>query len=391
MTTDIAFLRELHDDLMEAAALQTAAPVAVRTRPVATRGGRRWPLPRISLGRRPVLTGFALALMAFVLIATGLGYLAQRSTQGPNTRALSFLNYAGRQPGPVAAGGVPRTAPVPQPSPAINGPWQALHSAAGGGAAQRASLSLDTGIPLGGSTIAQQAGTPSSRSLEIGPLIVKTAELSVQVKRGTFDHAYEQASVVADHFHGYIEASSTSGDTTRSGMLRIRIPAGQFDTAVASLRAVGHVDSQSVSGRDVTANFVDLQSRLKTWQAQENSLLALIAKATTVQETLNVQRVLQNVQLEVEQLKGQIRLVNNQTANGTVTVYLHEQPPPKKAVVKKTVVTPSLGTGLHKGIKAFFGMLVAFMVGVGYLLPMLALLMVAILGWVVVRRVRRVA
>ncbi len=386
MTTDIAFLRELHDDLMEAAALQTAAPAAARSRPTAARVGRRWPLPRISLGRRPVLTGFALALMAFVLIATGLGYLAQRSTQGPSTRALgSLVHLAG--PVPAAGRGVPLTVPGPQPSPET----AAIGSAAGGGAADRAVLARGNSLFAPSPAFHSSAGTPSSRSLEIGPLIVKTAELSVQVKRGTFDKAYEQASVVADHYGGFIEASSTSGDTTHSGMLRIRIPAGQFDTAVAALRAVGHVESQSVSGKDVTASYVDLQSRLTTWQAQENSLLALIAKATTVQETLNVQRVLQDVQLEVEQLKGQIRLVDNQTANGTVTVYLHEQPPPKKPVVKKTVVTPSLGTGLHKGIKAFFGMLVAFMVGVGYLLPMLALLMVAILGWLVVRRVRRVA
>jgi len=172
----------------------------------------------------------------------------------------------------------------------------------------------------------------------------------------------------------------------------VRVPVGSFEQLVAHVRALKvTVLSAETSGKDVTASYVDLQSRLTTWQAQENSLLALIAKATTVQETLNVQRVLQDVQLEVEHLKGQIRLVDNQTANGTVTVYLHEQPPPTKAVVKKTVVTPSLGTGLHKGIKAFFGMLVAFMVGVGYLLPMLALLMVALLGWLVVRRVRHVA
>jgi len=322
MTTEIAFLRELHDDLMEAAALQTAAPAARRTPATRATATRRWS-PRISLGRRPLVTGLALALVAFVLIATGLGYLAQRSSQGPSTRA----GLAGYQPlagSPVHHG----VAPGSQPNPGVFGP---AHVAAGGRPYQ-ASVSIDASSRAG-PTIAQQAGAPSSRSLQIGPLIVKTAELSVQVKRGTFDKAYEQASVVADHYGGFIEASSTSGDKTRTGMLRIRIPAGQFDTAVASLRAVGHVDSQSVSGRDVTANFVDLQSRLKTWQAQENSLLALIAKATTVQETLNVQRVLQDVQLEVEQLKGQIRLVDNQTANGTVTVYLHEQPPPKKPVV----------------------------------------------------------
>jgi hypothetical protein len=391
MTTDIAFLRELHDDLMEAAAL-SAAPAPVRTRPVATRDGRRWPLPHISLGRRPLVTGFALALAAFVLIATGLGYLSQRSN-GPSTRA-GGVPLAARQQNPLAAlGGAPRHGPGPQSGGTIFGPQSRseVPSAADAGGGSTSSIDASSG----GTSITQQllknAGAPSSRSLEIGPLIVKTAELSVQVKRGTFDRAYEQASVVADHYGGFIEASSTSGSTTRTGMLRIRVPAGQFDTAVAALRAVGRVESQSVSGKDVTASYVDLQSRLKTWEAQESSLLALIAKATTIQETLNVQRVLQDVQLQVEQLKGQIRLVDNQTAKGTISVYLHEQPPPKKPVVAKTVITPSLGTGFHKGIKAFFGMLVAFMVGVGYLIPMVALLMVAMAGWLVVRRVRRVA
>ncbi|MDP9242788.1 MAG: DUF4349 domain-containing protein, partial [Actinomycetota bacterium] len=58
----------------------------------------------------------------------------------------------------------------------------------------------------------------------VGPEIVKTAELSVEVKKDTFQDAFTVASNVAQKYGGFVESSSTSqGVRSRSGTLLIRV------------------------------------------------------------------------------------------------------------------------------------------------------------------------
>jgi len=101
------------------------------------------------------------------------------------------------------------------------------------------------------------------------PKVVKNADLSLRVKAGTFADVFQQATLVAGRHGGYVASSQTNGSRLHSGSVVIRVPAEQFDAALADLRGLGRVESEHVSGDDVTAQFVDLQARLKNWQAQE--------------------------------------------------------------------------------------------------------------------------
>jgi type IV secretory pathway TrbD component len=108
-----------------------------------------------------------------------------------------------------------------------------------------------------------------------------------------------------------------------------------------------------------------------------------MAKATTVDETLKVQAQLQRVQLTIEELQGQIRLLNDQTSNATITVSLAEEGAP--AAVTK-VTNPSLADGWRHAIAGFFGVLFAVVVGFGYVVP---IVLFGLAVWFVIRWTRR--
>jgi hypothetical protein len=222
----------------------------------------------------------------------------------------------------------------------------------------------------------------------IGPTVVKTASLEVQVPAGDFDKAFETAMQVAGRYGGYVQSSSTSGTKIHSGTLTIRVPSASFQNAMSDLSGVGTVQSRSVSGQDVTNEYVDLNARLRTWEAQEAVLLRLMKRATSVEATLRVQTNLQDVQFRIEQIKGQLRVLENQTDLATIDLSLHEpgavvRPVPRAAPDER----PSLAEAWTKAVNGFLGVLYATVVGLGYLVP-IALICLAV--WFAIRRVRPV-
>lgn len=355
MTTDIAYLEDLREDLLLVAQREMIlreAPALARRRARARRRPSRRSL--IVIGVAATLAAAA-AIGAFVTRAAAPTIEAVPRT-APDLQARlappsgQHLADAGPIFGPIAPGG-----------------------GGGGGSAPAPA------------TAPPPAGTDGTGSIgTVAPLIVKTAELSIVVPRGRFTDAFAKASAVASPLGGYVESSSTSGTRSKSGELTIRVPADRFDAALAALRPLGRIESQAIEGQDVTAQYVDLTARLHTWQAQEQALLRLMAKATSVSDTLRVQAQLQHVQLTIEQLKGQIRVMRNRAANATITVALREPGPAAPAV--QTVQNPSIGTAFRRALAGVLNVVVAIVVGLGYLVPIALLVGVA---WLAVRSVRR--
>jgi len=292
------------------------------------------------------------AVVGFLATSGGIGSSSRETAGGASMTAAPFEGgaVAGLAPSKGAAAGVPSAM-----------------------ADQSASLEG------GGGTASLMGVLPP-----IGLDIVKTATISIEVKKGAFETAFSAAASIAGRYGGYVESSSTAGTKTQSGDLTIRVPSASFEQVRNDLRGLGTVQSQSISGQDVTAQFVDLGARLRTWQAQEAVLLKLMRQATSVESTLRVQNELQDVQFRIEQIKGQLRVLENQTSLATIQVSLHEAGAPihnEQVAVKR----PSLGEAWDRALAGFLGVIYAMVVGLGYLVPVTVIALVAWFGY---RRLR---
>ncbi len=216
---------------------------------------------------------------------------------------------------------------------------------------------------------------------EVAPRVIKTASLGLRVKNGTFDRRFQDATEVAGRYGGYVSSSETEGRNRRSGTLTLKVPATQFEVALGDLKRLGTVTDQRVSGQDVTAQFVDLEARLKNWEAQERVLLDLMSKAKSIDDSITVQNHLQDVQLTIEELKGQLRVLSDQADYSTITLSMAEA----GFVSPKPKAQSALVRAWHQGVDGFLGVIGAIVVASGYLLP---LGLFALLGWAVIRRVR---
>jgi hypothetical protein len=279
----------------------------------------------------------------------------------------------------ISEGGGGEQAPAAMATRAVGATAEGAADAVGSGAVQGGGGSAAAGPALG--TV---GGLPA-----IGPAVVKTATLDVQVPKGRFDQAFAQAMSVAGRYGGYVQSSSTSGIRVRSGTLTIRVPSSGFERAMSDLSdlsGLAEVRSRSESGQDVTNEYVDLNARLRTWETQETVLLRLLRNATSVEATLRVQSNLQDVQFRIEQIKGQLRVLQNQTDLATIDMSIHE--PGVAVPVRPRPLAderPSRAEAWTKAVDGFLGVLYATVVGLGYLVPIAG---IGLGVWFGVRRIR---
>jgi hypothetical protein len=351
MDTAIGYLEELRGDLVEAAWREDVRAPERR---------RRMPRPR-SRGRF-----VALAAVLALVAAGGTGFVAMRVT---------------------------REDPYPAPATLAGPKTVSEHGADEAVFAPATGATGATGASLGGNDVAVPAPSDTTTwdlsgaaaGIVVGPdltRVVKTAALTVVVPNGTFDDRFGRASDVAERFGGFVSSATTR---ERSGSLTLRVDADRFGEALGALRAIGDVRSETVGGQDVTADYVDLEGRLRILEARRDVLLDLMAEATTIEQTLRVQNALDDVQMRIEQMKGGLQLLNDRTAKATIAVSLREADAPVE-LTQEDVRAPSLASAWRHGVAGFFRALFAVLVGLGYLLP------VAIIGaaaWGVTHVVRR--
>ena len=219
----------------------------------------------------------------------------------------------------------------------------------------------------------------SSALPTVAARVIKTADLEVGVPEGDFRSALSAAVEVARRHGGFVLSTSVEAGNAKSGRLVIRVPAESFERALNDIESLGDVDREIISGEDVSQEFVDLQARLRNAEAQEKVLLKLMDRSKSVQDTIDVQRELQTVQLLAEQLSGRLRYLEDQTSFSTITLALGEKGAPAAA-------SPGvLQEAWDNATKTFFVVVSAVILGAGFALPVVILVAVVLL---IVRLVR---
>jgi hypothetical protein len=233
------------------------------------------------------------------------------------------------------------------------GPRDAVDGAAG--------LEADTGSAGGGGG-GEDFVAPSDLPA-VGPSIIKTAQVSLEVPSGDFRSAMQDITATAGRFGGFIVSTSTSDDESRRGAIVLRVPSEDFENALASIQDLGKVESENVSGEDVSQEFVDLEARLRNLQAQESVLLGLMKEAQTIPASIRVQNSLSSVQLDIEQIHGRINFLEDRASMSTIAVDVteHGAPVPKEPGV--------LSKAWSHAVNVIEAIVYAVIVSLGFILP----------------------
>jgi Domain of unknown function (DUF4349) len=154
---------------------------------------------------------------------------------------------------------------------------------------------------------------------------------------------------------------STPTDGVRSLTATLRVPADQLDPALADLRALGRVQSESQSGEEVSAQYVDLEARLQNARNTEERLTALLRQQTgKLSDVLAVETEASRVRGEIESMEAEKKLLDTRIAYATLNVTISEV---FKAQIK--MVPDSMGSRFHNatidGYQSAINGLIAFL------------------------------
>src|SRR5712691_4881446 len=216
-----------------------------------------------------------------------------------------------------------------------------------------------------------------------GPPALRHAQLSTSVKSGSFDSSLASVRSLVELEQGYVsgtdaQANPITNDQIRTGVISFMVPASKFDETIDALSKMGKVQTEHISGNDVSLQYVDLHSRLANEEAQRDAMLALLAKAQTVEQIILVQNQLGQITGQIEQLKGQVQYIEHNVAFSTISVQLTEAGAP--------VTVPSsdswgFASALSDAAHNFMTTINYLVTGLGAVGPVLILLGLGYLLW----------
>jgi hypothetical protein len=269
---------------------------------------------------------------------------------------------------------------------------------AGGGSRSQGSVGAKEGVPgvrpvpnaVTGPAQVAKSGPPV---VGVGPKLTKTASLNLQVK--DIDAAAAQVRTIASGLQaqvlseqvgtgspsGPVPLQSRSSTATSFGTLTLSVPADTLDMALDQLALVGTALQRTLSSQDVTAQYLDTDSRLQTMRASVARVRALMTQAKDISQIVALEGELSQREADLESLESQLGALKNSVERSTLTLWL-------STPENKPVTDAGFVPGLRSGWDAFTGSLSGLLTAIGAVLPFAAFiaLIAAPLLWLLGRR-----
>lgn len=166
---------------------------------------------------------------------------------------------------------------------------------------------------------------PRNFVLPVGPMVIRTGELALTTT--DFDHARNKLEDILKRHHGYLGDLTVAGsqESARTLEATLRLPADQLDAAIAELKSLGRVDSESQKGEEVSQQYVDLQARLANARETEQTLLDILRHRTgKLSDVLEVEQEIASVREEIERMEAEKKNMEKQVAFSTVSMTVTE-------------------------------------------------------------------
>lgn len=174
---------------------------------------------------------------------------------------------------------------------------------------------------------AAPAGMPvENRAPAIPRKLIRTVNLQLEV-RDTQEVA-DKVQALITQLGGYV--SGTNGERRDDLMyysLTLRVPVDRLDEALKAIRGFAlRVNQEHQQVDDVTDQYVDLDARMRTLEATETELRALLAesrqRARKVEEIMAVYQQLIEVRSQIEQIRTQLNSFDKLAAFSTINLEL---------------------------------------------------------------------
>jgi hypothetical protein len=177
--------------------------------------------------------------------------------------------------------------------------------------------------------------------------VIQNGDFTIETKTPTEDQ--NKIAAIATSLNGFVvtsEYQQSASQTNSTVSLIIRVPAANFQKATDALLQIGtRLLHKKIAGQDVTAEYIDIEARLRAKKALEAQYFEIMKRAGKISDVLEVQEKLTEVRTEIEQAEGRRRYLENQSALSTINISLQTAAP----------LVAATQTGFWASVKNSFG------------------------------------
>ncbi|WP_298340953.1 DUF4349 domain-containing protein [uncultured Algibacter sp.] len=162
-------------------------------------------------------------------------------------------------------------------------------------------------------------------NIPLGLKIIKSANARYKVKN--VKEATYKIKAIAQKHGAYISDLRFQNDLyKKENRFTIKVPQKYFDIVMDSVNTVvDFVEYENITTKDVTEEYIDLETRLKTkLEVKERYESILRKNAKTVEDILKTEDKLRIIQEEIESAQGRLKYLTNKVSFSTIQIDLYE-------------------------------------------------------------------
>lgn len=218
-------------------------------------------------------------------------------------------------------------------------------------------------------------------SPEIPQKIIK--EASLRFETNDLEETFRQIQTAIATNKATVQNDSEGKDySSIYRNLSIRVPSQNFDAFINAVsKGVSYFERKDISSQDVTEQYIDLDSRLKTKRKLEERYLQILQKATKISEILEIEKQISAIREEIEAKEGQLKYLESRVSESTVTIEFY------KTIAQKEGVKTSYGTKIWVAIKSGFFSLSEFLISILSVWPFI--IVFCVLAYFIRKRFKR--
>jgi hypothetical protein len=155
--------------------------------------------------------------------------------------------------------------------------------------------------------------------------IIYSADMRFQVKNVI--ESTEDVKNVCEKYGAHISKMNLQSETYRvSNVIQIRVDESSYSKMIEDFKNSSvHLDELNMKANDVTAEFIDIQSRLNTKKASRDRYIDVLqTKAGTVEEIINAEEAIRRLTEEIEAKEGRLRYLRDKVIFSTITLNIYE-------------------------------------------------------------------
>ncbi|MCR5234739.1 MAG: DUF4349 domain-containing protein [Lachnospiraceae bacterium] len=234
-----------------------------------------------------------------------------------------------------------------------------------------------------------EADAESVNSKGMGRMLIKNVYLSVESE--DVEVMVKNVEKRVDSLGGYIESTNIentkySSSERKTATIVARVPVEKLDGFVDEVEGQSNVLSKNSNAEDVTLRYVDMQSKLESYEIEYDRINELLKQADDLDTIIALESRLTEIRYQIESYGAQLKQMKNQATYSTVTLNIEQVIEYTPVVVAEKTRLERMSEGFISNCKRVWNGLLDFLVGLVIALPVLLIWAVIIIVIVLIIR-----